>query len=687
MNANLLKNFPCQPSDPEPLIEQLLALRSDLLEREAACKQFDRVHPNHLRNARNLLHYLAFRLHDVRTLQVQLSELGLSSLGRAERMVQATVDSVLQILHLLAGREFHPQEKPPICYPEAHRLLDENADELLGEAPSGRRVRIMVTMPSEAAGHYDLVRNLLQNGMSCARINCAHDDAESWKRMIDNIRRASEVTGIPCKILMDLGGPKLRTGSIEDSATVLKIRPKRNELGEVVAPAIILLVPADKKSKLTASPDSAKKSTQAVAGTIPKFEIPLPFVWLKKCRPGDRVIFTDARGSNRKWKVLSISPEGVWVEVKKTAYLTSGVEFRLKRKGGKMKNQVAQIGELPKQPGAIRLKPSDLLVLTRSDEPGRPAQFDLEGNLVKPATIGCSVPEIFEDVKVGESVWLDDGKIGGVIERIGEGGFPAGMTNWDYSKAKENGHGKSVSELQVRIIHAKPGGDILRAEKGINLPETDLRLRSLSKEDLHNLKFIAAHADLVGLSFANRPGDVEELIRHLKKIEKSSAAKPGQHKSKLPGILLKIETRQGFDNLPAMLFTAMQLPECGVMIARGDLAIEAGFGRLAEVQEEILWICEAAHVPVVWATQVLEGLAKSGMPSRAEVTDAAMGERAECIMLNKGEHIVAATHALDDILRRMQDHQTKKRSMLRRLALAEKFFDIEQKADRSKMAV
>jgi pyruvate kinase len=106
------------------------------------------------------------------------------------------------------------------------------------------------------------------------------------------------------------------------------------------------------------------------------------------------------------------------------------------------------------------------------------------------------------------------------------------------------------------------------------------------------------------------------------------------------------------------------------MIARGDLAVECGFERLAEVQEEILWISEAAHIPVIWATQVLETLSKTGMPSRAEITDAAMGDRAECVMLNKGPHVVSAVRVLDDILRRMQAHQTKKRSMLRELRLA-----------------
>jgi pyruvate kinase len=170
---------------------------------------------------------------------------------------------------------------------------------------------------------------------------------------------------------------------------------------------------------------------------------------------------------------------------------------------------------------------------------------------------------------------------------------------------------------------------------------------------------VARHADIVELSFANTARDVALLQEHLARLG-----------SRQPAIVLKIETRRGFENLPDMLLTAMRAPCCGVMIARGDLAVECGFERLAEVQEEILWICEAAHVPVIWATQVLETLAKEGMPSRAEITDAAMGDRAECVMLNKGPYMVTAVRVLDGILRRMQAHQAKKRSMLRELHLA-----------------
>jgi pyruvate kinase len=241
---------------------------------------------------------------------------------------------------------------------------------------------------------------------------------------------------------------------------------------------------------------------------------------------------------------------------------------------------------------------------------------------------------VFTEVNPGETIWFDDGKIGGIVEKVED------------------------TQVFIRITHARLRGEMLRSDKGINLPESDLRLPAMTAKDIEDLSFVAQHADVVELSFANTAADVESLQQHLASLGAQ------------PGIVLKVETRRGFENLPEMLLAAMRSPCCGVMIARGDLAVECGFERLAEVQEEILWICEAAHVPVIWATQVLETLAKEGMPSRAEITDAAMGHRAECVMLNKGPHIVSAVRVLDDILQRMQTHQAKKRAMLRELQLA-----------------
>jgi pyruvate kinase len=184
----------------------------------------------------------------------------------------------------------------------------------------------------------------------------------------------------------------------------------------------------------------------------------------------------------------------------------------------------------------------------------------------------------------------------------------------------------------------------------------------MTDKDRADVSFVAKHADMVALSFVNSVEDVRALQGLLASLGHSQ-----------PAIVLKIETKRGFENLPAMLLEAMKAPRCGVMIARGDLAVECGFERLAEVQEEILWLCEAAHVPVIWATQVLESLAKTGQPSRAEITDAAMSHRAECVMLNKGPYVMHAVHALGDILRRMHGHQAKKRSMLRELDLVTGF--------------
>jgi len=276
----------------------------------------------------------------------------------------------------------------------------------------------------------------------------------------------------------------------------------------------------------------------------------------------------------------------------------------------------------------------DALVVTRDLAAGRPASVDRNGVVLSPAAIGCTIPPAFDRAQPGQPIWFDDGKIGGTIESV------------------------EPDRVVVRITQARAGAK-LAADRGINLPETSLALPALTPEDVENLQFVARHADIVELSFANTASDVEMLQQALRRVT-----------DLVPAIVLKIETRRGFEHLPEMLLTAMRSPCCGVMIARGDLAIEGGFERMAEVQEEILWICEAAHVPVIWATQVLETLAKRGMPSRAEITDAAMGDRAECVMLNKGPHVLSALRALDDILRRMQAHQTKKRSMLRELRLA-----------------
>jgi pyruvate kinase len=199
----------------------------------------------------------------------------------------------------------------------------------------------------------------------------------------------------------------------------------------------------------------------------------------------------------------------------------------------------------------------------------------------------------------------------------------------------------------------------LRPEKGLNFPNTMLPLSPLTEKDLQDMDFVAAQADIIGYSFVQRPADIELLQQEL---ERRTEVRPTR-----PAIVAKIETAVAVGNLPELMIHAAGKQAFGVMIARGDLAVEIGYQRLTEIQEEILWLCEAAHVPVIWATQVLESLVKEGAPSRGEMTDAAMAERAECVMLNKGPFIAQAITILDDVLTRMETHQLKKTPQLRAL--------------------
>jgi pyruvate kinase len=610
------------------LIEEITSLRAGMLEFErrhfavAGCP-----HPNYSESERNLLHYLALRSHDLRPLQNQLAALGLSSLGRVESHVLASIDAVLAALRALDG-ESSLQEKAEAQqskFETGNQSLQLHSRDLLGLSPAARSVRIMVTLPSEAQNDYTLIHSLIQQGMDIARINCAHDGPVAWERMIRHIRRAEKTLGHACRILMDLGGPKLRTGPIQSGPVVLKLRPQRNALGAVTHPARVWITPAKRPFPPPTEADGA---------------LTAPVGWTSKLRAGDRIYFDDARGARREMAVVDQTDDGCWAEISRTAYVTPGTALT-RSNSGRGEKDIANLGHFQASPGVIDISIGDLLILTKHLRPGRPATRDRAGRILSPASIGCTPPEIFDDVQTGERVWLDDGKIGGFIEKI------------------------ERERIFIRITQARVQGEKLRSDKGINLPDSALKLPALTKKDLEDLSFVASHADMVGLSFAQSAGDVELLLERINQLGRNDL-----------GVILKIETQRGFEQLPSMLLAGMKSAGLGVMIARGDLAVECGFERMAEVQEEILWICEAAHCPVIWATQVLETLAKEGIPSRAEITDAAMGHRAEAVMLNKGPHILRAVQTLDDILQRMEAHQNKKVSMMRELKLARTFTNV-----------
>lgn len=601
-------------------IERLRRSALDL-EREYA-SELNELQPELRRSAVNFMHYLAIRHHDIRDLQGLLTELGMSSLGRLEAHAMATLNAVAELLCQLLQRDCaHDESSAPIVsFAEGAELLARHADAIMGPCVAERKTRIMVTMPSEAASDPKLVRNLLANGMEIMRINCAHDSPVEWKRMIRHLRQAEKALGRRCKISFDLAGPKLRTGAVEAGAPVVKWKPLRNELGHVLTPARIILTRTETNAKNIAR----KAGTLPVGGNLPTL-----------ARKGDRVRFVDARGRQRRLIVVGKAENGCRCEISSTAYVIPGTVlkfYRNKRSLGK-----TSIAEFAAEPHAIVLEPGDKLTLKFGEEAGRDAVRDANGKVRTAASLSCNLKEVFQGVRKGERIFFDDGKIAGVITDIGVG----------------------VDRFDVEIVQASGGSAKLRDEKGINLPDSHLDLPALSVKDLQDLAFAVEYADMVAMSFVQRPEDIKQLVAELNRLGKPDL-----------GIVLKIETQRAFAELPALLMQAVKHYPVAVMVARGDLGVEVGFERMAEVQEEILWLCEAAHVPVIWATQVLESLSKDGMPSRAEVTDAALSGRAECVMLNKGPYIVQTLRFLCDVLNRMEAHQQKKTALLRKLSIS-----------------
>jgi pyruvate kinase len=451
--------------------------------------------PGFRERALNLAHYIVLRRRDLRPLQDGLTLLGLSSLGRLEGRVLANLDAVIAALAAIS-RDPRPEPFPsPAEMFHGRDLARLNADVAFGPRHDGRPVRLMVTLPVEVGDNPGLAEDLLDSGADLVRINCAHDGPEQWRAMIDNVRRAAGEVGREVRILMDLAGPKCRTGGVHV-----------------------------------------------------------------------------AKGHKR---------------------MRAGDEFLLVR-----------------------------------DAFAPLAQF--------PAQVKCTLPSVFQDLRFGARVWLDEGRLGGVVKAVMDDG------------------------AMVSVESAPPRGLRLKPDKGLNFPGTDLGVAPLTPKDLSDLDFVAVEADLVGYSFVQDAADIALLQHELEQ-------RVGGEKAQRIGIVAKIETARAVRNLPEIIVQGAGRQPCAIMIARGDLGVEIGFARLAEIQEEILWLCEAAYVPVIWATGVLNGLIKEGQANRGEMTDAAMSARAECVMLNKGPHVLEALRCLDQLFARMAEHVEKKTPRLRAL--------------------
>ena len=560
-----------------------------------------RCRPSYRASAENLAHYLGLRTLDLRKLQLELGRLGLSSLGRSEGHVLQNLHQVARRLDdALSGPTHRTVAFEGIGVDEAERLRQQHTIELLGPPPADRHVLVMVTSPAASDVTQESMTALLRAGMNCLRINCSVGSTVEWRQIAEKLRLAQSATGLPCRLLFDLPGPKIRTRALLPGPQVLHVKRNKNELGQTTEPSLIRL------------------------GAEGEGVVPIGETWTQQLLVSDTIRFLDSSGRRRKLTVTQKHPDHLIAACSHSFYLTPATPLQWFR--GDIQLGEKPCGAIASKPYSVDLAVGDLVTLVEGETVPQP----------QPAAVfGLSIPGLLTAVEVHDRVVFDDGKLNGVVVE------------------------KSQGIIRVQIAQAQAQSVSLKDKKGVSFPDSTLPVRFLTETDLQALDAVIDLADLVAFSFVRSAAEVRQAVELI-----------GNRRNEL-GIVIKLETQQGFDHLADILFELMTHAPVGLMIARGDLAVECGFERLAELQEELLWLCEAAHLPVIWATQVLETLTQTGIPTRAEITDAAMAMRAECVMLNRGPHLLAAMTALVDIIKKMEHHQNKKRQLYRPLHIAE----------------
>ena len=661
--------------DVRPLIEQLDDLLGQLDRvSEDAADMLAAVHPEHRAGAENLLQYAHLRTIDIRELQNRLHDLGVTSLTTAESGVYGRLAIARAVLRALDGDEVDTDVAEYIRLDDAADVaLDENSDRMFGLEREGVPARIMVTLPAEAADDAEMVLGFAEAGMDVARINCAHDGQDAWRRMIANVNAAAERVGRSIEVSMDLAGPKIRTGAVADGPKVGRARTTRDDAGTVLTPAKLWLTP---RVVDLGGPGGPEEPDEAREGAVAAMPAPVPTNlpgrpalpltvdagWLENLTVGSEISLHDNRSAKRHFTVTHVQDGGVLAEGDRNAYIADGTLLR-------HDYEKTRATGVPPVLRKLRFEVGDEMIITTETVESVPVEED--GEVPR---LSCTLPEAVAALEVGQPVLFDDGAIAAEVVSVDEvaaGEAETGAAGGN-DEPGDGGEGGVVKhhEARLKVTRAKPGGQNLAGHKGINLPTTDLPVPALTEEDAANLRFVAENGHVAAVSFIRTPADVEYVLAELEKIAAEHEAAGDDalaERTRNLGIVLKIETIPAFENLPEILVAGMRHANMGIMIARGDLAVELGFQRMGEVPGQILALAQAARVPTILGTQVLESLAKSGLPARAEITDAAFALRAECVMLNKGPHITDAIGILDNLAKKMGRSQRKNRIMLRRI--------------------
>ncbi len=254
-------------------------------------------------------------------------------------------------------------------------------------------------------------------------------------------------------------------------------------------------------------------------------------------------------------------------------------------------------------------------------DPGAHVVFTNEKCIGTAEKIYVSYPNLHDDVEVGQTILVDDGKVELVVIAIS--------------------HAEKTVTLQA------PLGGIISSKKGINLPNTKISLPCLTEKDLIDLDFIIEQKlDWVALSFVRKPSDIAE-VKEIINANKSFIK-----------VIAKIEKPEALENLREIILIAD-----GVMVARGDLGVELPIEKIPLIQKTIIRKCIHRAKPVIMATQMMESMMENTRPSRAEITDVsnAVLEGADAVMLSgetaSGKYPVQVVSTMRKIIEEVEQEE------------------------------
>ena len=548
-------------------------------------------------SAQNFCHYLALKqqitsspldklLHDAGLSLDAISTHVMFALEQNIRVLSTNTDNTLATL----SQKQHGKVTPS----QATEILNNNRQYFFNSRSAERKTAIMATLPNETAWNEELVADLLTQGMNAARIDCNVDDHGIWRNMISNINVARKRTGKPCAIFMDIPSYQHRTIIKPTTQESIKIKPEYDNQTALPTP-IIFHTKDCYESNLQLDID---------------YQIKISHDALTSFQDGDRLFFIDGNQKKRFISLRKIVDNQVWVgHCWKKTTLSKTIEIELQRQNADEEYETIKtfsIDAIQNQPTAYQLRKKDRLVLNNNVEHNK------EENAY--VCISCSTPDITKKLTIGQTVWFDNGKIGGYVESI-----------------------ESYGTI-IQITHAKKNGSKLRHNRTINFPGLELDLPFNHYVDTKQFDFICQHADIIGISIENQ----QQLLQLCDELKKRDI----QNKK----LIIKISHKSTVSHLPEIILTSLSHHPFCVMLDHEELLIELGAIQYAQLQHDIINQCRAAHTPIMSTEKMVAHLSRKGTTSRQELYDA-IRETKDCVLLEKGPYLATAVETLDYALK------------------------------------